>query len=611
MGEMFKTLPNLVEFKISYTTIKLIPKDSFKKSSKMIKLDLSNNKIHHIQRESLSNLSSLIELNLNNNQISTLESYHFSNLYQLQTLDLSNNQINEIDNKILGNLAKLRVLKLNGNNIHSLKENAISKELVNLHFLNLSHCGLNNLNVEFLNKMPNLKTLDLSRNTISNLNENHFKNSTNLAMVNLSSNQFNSIEDAVFQSLRLDYLDLSSNELKNVSRFAFKDLNCKNLKLSNNFNLNIDQLRTSLDNLANVENLDLSFTNTRDNDLLYEPFKQQAYNLKRLNLSNNLLTHLPRRMPDFRMIKELDFSNNQIKSLNQVQISIPDFFNKLNTHQTYVYLQGNPFTCFKCDLDALLAFVQFNRKCLDDSYYCIRCYEPTDLYGYEIRNLNATDLDSCNLPVYLSRLYRTVKSDFSYIIIIVVVAVILLIFAFLLIIYHQKIYRSIFQTGQYYTREPKNGILIDSDNNDLYKSGSSGETSNKTLVEQQQLTSIKQNGHLSNHHQKMNVYKIDLPQELPVNKLRDINLKENSNLHRNLSILSHNINVIDSNSNNNGTKFNKLSPDSLYNVSEHSNYISIYKEKQNNQQQVNLADVQNNVGDHVKDEEECSEPFLV
>ena len=46
--------------------------------------------------------------------------------------------------------------------------------------------------------------------------------------------------------------------------------------------MNIYQLRTALDGLIGLDNLDLSFLQMGDDDLSNEPFKQQAYDLKKI-----------------------------------------------------------------------------------------------------------------------------------------------------------------------------------------------------------------------------------------------------------------------------------------------------------------------------------------
>jgi Leucine-rich repeat (LRR) protein len=168
------------------------------------------------------------------------------------------------------------------------------------------------------------------------------KNLTKLKDLDLSNNKLESIDSYVFSQLELNYLNLSNNSLNVISQSAFKESGIKKLVLSDNLNLNITELRKALYNIRFIDSLDISSTNANDNDFLSEPFKEQAQNLKSLNISGNLLTSLPK-MPNFRMIQELDFSNNQIKSLNQVQAIIPEFFDKLQTKQTYVYLHGNPF----------------------------------------------------------------------------------------------------------------------------------------------------------------------------------------------------------------------------------------------------------------------------
>jgi len=446
MANVFDRLPNLTELKISFTTITAIPIKLFAKSTKLVKLDLSNNEIDNFYSQSWFNLINLKELNLSGNRIQNeiLVSYIFGSLSQLEKLDLSNNLIDSLQEKILGNLTNLQELNLSGNRIVTVRVNALSSNLLNLHYLNISHCKLDRIESQFFTKTPNLRTLDLSHNDLNLISSAHFENLTKLTFVDLSSNKLRIIENT-FESLRLDYLDLSNNKSMNITRDSFKDARLKQLKLSNNTDLNIAQLRAALNGLKSIEELDLSCVNIGDSDLQFVPFEMQSYDLKKLNLSKNALTHLPA-LPNFRRIEQLDFSFNKIYKLNQIDINIPEIFEKLNTRQTEVYLHSNPLSCRKCDLDPILAFSQFNRRCETDDYYCLKCYRPDQDTWYDVRNwtIDETDFSNCDLPRKLTSIYNLKQGGFNSLLLIIIIIVVLSIFVFLGVLYRRRIFHGVF-----------------------------------------------------------------------------------------------------------------------------------------------------------------------
>lgn len=563
MSNLFKNLSKLIKLKISYTSIKYLPIKAFERSKNLIELDLSNNKIEQIDIATFENLNSLIELNLNHNHIKALPSFVFSKLNkQLKVLDLSFNQISLLENKNFGNLTALRALNLAGNNLNNLTHNVIYK-MENLIILNLSRNALDSLDEEFFNKIPNVEIIDLSHNNLVNLNQKYFESLTRLRSLNLSSNYLEILGDNQFSSLNLELLDLSRNSIVEISKLAFNNFRCIELKLSNNTLMDINQLNVAL-SIISLESLDLSFTNIRDSDLNIERFKEQAHTLKSLNLSNNLLTYLPR-LPNFIKIQELDFSSNKIRTLNKSQIYIPEYYDKLKKHQTSMYLQENPFSCFKCDLEALIIYTKLNLKCSENDYYCVKCHEPFVLKGSNVRGLNATDLTSCGLPQKLTRFYQSIKPNFNFktLIIIVVIVVILSIFAFLLVLYRRKVF-----SGIYYTREPKLDALSFAENE--LELSSSKKNLSKEIVSRniQQISTLKKEieNFYQNKQRKSTFRSTDLS-SYDENLKSEMSFKNKKSIESTVSFKEPNKDDDDL-KNNNRTEFRKQSPETLDNVDE-------------------------------------------
>ena len=151
---------------------------------------------------------------------------------------------------------------------------------------------------------------------------------------------------------------MSDNAIAGLSSHQFKHLsNLRVLDLSHSDGLNSVQLRSALHGLRNFEELNLSSSGIEDPDLQGDLFEElRNSDLKRLNLSHNLLTQVPK-LPDFAMLKQLDLSSNRINSISKGGSNFPfteHFLNRLRTDLTQLYLHQNEFDCEKpCDVELL------------------------------------------------------------------------------------------------------------------------------------------------------------------------------------------------------------------------------------------------------------------
>jgi len=592
---------NLFELKISKTRTQVIPKTFSDQLVNMVKLDLSDNNINVFYEESFRKFKNLTLLDLSNNEIglrSPFTSNVFRQLTKLKVLNLSNNRINFIPDATF-NVTELVELRLENNRLTQLITPMFRNMFSYLNYLNVSNNLLDHIDENLFNVMPNLKTLDLSHNHLKTFKPEHFKNLKSIECIELNFNQLENLDDHLFDSMNLERLNLGNNNLVNISSKAFDKSLFTELNLTSNRNLNISKLRVSLDGLAYLEYLDLSNCSITNDDLLDLPFKNQYYNLKRLNLSRNLLTYLPR-MPRFRKIQSMDFSFNQIKRLNQTHINLPEIFDDMRSRKAYYYFHHNDFSCSqRSDLDALGSFSQFNEKCNDDNYYCLKCNEPVWLKDVYVRDLKLTKMYST---------YNSHNSKFSYILVVVILLVVISILVFLFLLYRQRIFHSVYYTGHYYTKEARakkmardsmmNGDVnqvsstkhakkIEPNESDKLINGANGEANGK-------LKNIEIRKDSNGAIDDSEFYDIDLSEAVEDKQVNTSSFTKCNSKPLLMSLYKKAICSSDSKSqkqneaNANQDKSAQLSPESMYNVSEHSNCVNIYKvDEQSVDQKVN------------------------
>ncbi|CAH2105796.1 unnamed protein product [Euphydryas editha] len=270
-----------------------------------------------------------------NNSISKLQLNIKCN--NVQVIDLSYNKLQSVNKGLFNNFTNLRKLILRRNQINKIYENS---------FIGLSK----------------LETLDLSQNNLTILT-NVFTPLKNLQHLNLSRNNIQFIHDNYFNNWLLQHLDISHNNLKKVTPGALQQLpNLARLLLTDNPHLGITQLDTQLlvGTGRRLQQIDASrtglcqvpeaFTHSvrflslvgnniisiRCGDLDSYPLLQsldfcdnkiltieddslgRLEMLLFLNLNKNLLTNVPRSLPDG--LKYLSINENLIKNLTK-----PDF----------------------------------------------------------------------------------------------------------------------------------------------------------------------------------------------------------------------------------------------------------------------------------------------
>nr|XP_026484294.1 protein artichoke [Vanessa tameamea] len=274
-------------------------------------------------------------ITMTNNSISRLRmNIKFNNV---QEIDLSSNKLQSINKGLFNNFINMRKLILRRNQINKINENS---------FLGLSK----------------LETLDMSENNLTILT-NVFTPLKNLQHLNLSRNNIQYIHDKYFNNWLLQHLDISHNNLRKVTPGALQQLpNLARLLLTDNPHLGITQLDTQLlvGTGRRLQQIDASrtglcqvpeafthsvrflslvgnkITSIRCGDLDSYPLLQsldfcdnkivsieddslgRLEMLLFLNLNKNLLSNVPRSLPDG--LKYLSLKENLIKNLTK-----PDF----------------------------------------------------------------------------------------------------------------------------------------------------------------------------------------------------------------------------------------------------------------------------------------------
>ncbi|XP_076362239.1 uncharacterized protein LOC143253035 [Tachypleus tridentatus] len=200
----------------------------------------------------------------------------------------------------------------------------------------VSTVDCSNLNLTFVPVDININvlSLDLSSNNISTLLSYSFRHLPNLNELNLRRNNLHSLPFKAFAGLsKLKVLWLQNNQLKEVPIAALSGLS--NLEVLNLASNNIRQVPDyAFQNLSALAILVLKWNRI-------DSFGEEAFTgltvLKVLEIDGNKLKKVPSGLATLRTLKELTFSDNDIKYL-------PDFAFKSNSQLTLLEIGGNPLT---------------------------------------------------------------------------------------------------------------------------------------------------------------------------------------------------------------------------------------------------------------------------
>jgi len=133
------------------------------------------------------------------------------------------------------------------------------ENLTNLRVLNLTGNKFETI-PDFVGNLKKLEELNLSGNHLLKELPDSIGNLTNLRILNISRNKLQTIPDSIGNLKKLEKLDLSSNNLLNELPDTIGNLN--SLEILNLSDTCLNSLPESMENLTNLENLFLSKHNT-------------------------------------------------------------------------------------------------------------------------------------------------------------------------------------------------------------------------------------------------------------------------------------------------------------------------------------------------------------
>uniref|UniRef100_A0A3B4BLG6 LRRNT domain-containing protein n=1 Tax=Periophthalmus magnuspinnatus TaxID=409849 RepID=A0A3B4BLG6_9GOBI len=274
-----------------------------------------NNRLRAIPAGAFENLSNLRELHLQDNLLSSqgIGPMAFSDLKRLEYLDLSNNNLSVVPSglpkSLLISLRSLEYLVIHNNKLRSRTIHpAAFQGLKKLHTLHM----YNNLLERVPRGMPRrATTLMLLHNSISEIGRNDLALLHTLTELNLSYNRLssNKLHQEAFRKLRnLSTLDLSGNSLHVFPLGLPRSL--QTLEINNNQLSSIPH--GALSGMDKLNRLALSNNQLKLNSA-YQGAWLELSTLITLDLSGNLLTHMPPDLPE--SLEYLHLQNNRISSV--------------------------------------------------------------------------------------------------------------------------------------------------------------------------------------------------------------------------------------------------------------------------------------------------------
>ncbi|XP_066528909.1 podocan [Hoplias malabaricus] len=350
---MFNGSNNLEVLVMSSNFLRYVPRGL---PTALYRLHLKHNKLEKIPAGAFENLTQLRELYLQNNLLSNdgMDNYTFSHLTSLAYLDLSNNNLTEVPSGLPRSLVLLHLEKNSINRIpadaltpirnleylllhnNRLRARAIDKDafrgLKRLHTLHM----YNNLLERVPRGMPRrAKTLMLLHNLISEIGRDDLINLHTLTELNLSYNRLTSgrLHREAFRKLRvLESLDLSGNRLQMLPLGLPKSLQL--LRVKDNHITELPE--GSLGGMSKLKEFYLSNNQLKINSF-YQGAWQELSSLTTLDLTGNLLSHVPADLPE--SLEFLHLPHNRISSISTTAfLSTPNIkgiflrFNPLMAH---------------------------------------------------------------------------------------------------------------------------------------------------------------------------------------------------------------------------------------------------------------------------------------
>ncbi|KAL9865804.1 toll-like receptor 7 isoform 2-T2 [Geothlypis trichas] len=351
-------------------------------------LDLSRNNVFFVNPSDFQGLSTLKCLNLSDNAISqTLNGSEFSYLSGLKYLDFSNNRVDLLYQTAFKELKLLEILDLSNNQHYFMTEGVTQllsfiKNLAHLRKLMMNENDISTT-IDTGMESQSLRILEFRGNRLDALwvdgNSRYlsfFKNLTSLEELDISFNSLSFLPHSVFAEMppSLKILNLTNNRLKSFIWGNLPSLkNLVTLDLSNNLLTNVPR---ELSNCSSSLQ-ELMLRNNRI-QMLTKHFLRGAFKLRYLDLSSNKIE----------VIKKSSFPENVINNLEML------------------LLHGNPF---KCNCEAVWFVWWINRTQVTIPLLAtdVTCAGPGAHKG---RSVVFLDLYTCELNTSYLILYALTAS---------------------------------------------------------------------------------------------------------------------------------------------------------------------------------------------------------
>lgn len=287
-----------------------------------------------------------------------------------------------------------RINMVNGN-IRSIPDNAFSNNnmagpLSEVKYLNLSGNGIVTIYNDAFKLLPKLETLDLSNNDV---------------FID-SCDSFSDLANSLDSLTEIKYLRLHNFISKEMTGlcgpgFMFTSVNMSHL--------------TSLDVSSNGFDV-------IDDDMV--KFLCGTFTITLLNVSNNLFDQfsVPQCMAN---LKVLDFSNNQLSSLNYVDLNVIEGLVNLES----VRFGGNPFDC-DCYLYDLINWLNETEEPLDTDHMACVTSSNSSLIGKQLKGLDYNSYCEPKIAICYGpggRVIRVAPATFVAIILAGVVTIVVLV----------------------------------------------------------------------------------------------------------------------------------------------------------------------------------------
>ncbi|XP_059167563.1 toll-like receptor 4 [Physella acuta] len=387
---------SLTMLDLSYSTISVIEKNSFKNFINLNYLSLAYNKMPTFTKPMFAGLGNLKVLIISHNLISFLENSTFDYLKQLETLDISKNPLlgycfknfpkdlfsplvnlkqlylqgnanvtfDQYPNQALKLLKRLNILGVDGLNNSSF--NTDLKFLNNLIWIQIglygTKCSIKNFQDDFFENTPyltNLKVWETQGIVLPpNLKHLHafrftqfglillfqeIRNKSSLYKVDFSSSYTPEWGQGVLPST-VTYANFGANYCRNLTkRFFENNTVLTNLRINDNLLAEViaaDQKGDIFSTLDKLELLDLA------ENIIYElpfPIMSKLQNLKIIDLSTNKISTLNVSLANCSRLTYIDLSRNSISWITRN--TLDDLDTIAANHTIYLDLTFNPLPC--------------------------------------------------------------------------------------------------------------------------------------------------------------------------------------------------------------------------------------------------------------------------